>query len=105
MPGMDGLQVAARLCEREAPPAVVFCTGDDEFTVDPSLVGSAPITVIGGETVEEAVIDPTNNPGGRLGDGAAASAIGVLAMMLCGFTLLMVTAPLARSVRWTRRRA
>ena len=33
MPGMDGLQVAARLCEREAPPAVVFCTGDDEFTV------------------------------------------------------------------------
>ncbi|MGE8406097.1 MAG: LytR/AlgR family response regulator transcription factor [Pseudomonas sp.] len=33
MPGMDGLQVAARLCEREAPPAVVFCTADDEFTV------------------------------------------------------------------------
>ncbi|MDF2490106.1 MAG: algR [Pseudomonas sp.] len=31
MPGLDGLQVAARLCEREAPPAVVFCTGD-EFT-------------------------------------------------------------------------
>lgn len=38
-----------------------------------------------------------------VGDGAAASAIGVLAMMLCGFALLMVTAPLARSVRWTRR--
>ncbi|MDN7140651.1 response regulator transcription factor [Pseudomonas sp. JQ170] len=33
MPGLDGLQVAARLCEREAPPAVVFCTSDDEFTV------------------------------------------------------------------------
>ena len=33
MPGMDGLQVAARLCERESPPAVVFCTTDDEFTV------------------------------------------------------------------------
>ncbi|MBA1202207.1 response regulator transcription factor [Pseudomonas capeferrum] len=32
MPGLDGLQVAARLCEREAPPAVVFCTGDDEST-------------------------------------------------------------------------
>lgn len=31
MPGLDGLQVAARLCEREAPPAVVFCTGDDEY--------------------------------------------------------------------------
>lgn len=31
MPGLDGLQVAARLCEREAPPALVFCTGDDEY--------------------------------------------------------------------------
>jgi len=31
LPGLDGLQVAARLCEREAPPAVVFCTGDDEY--------------------------------------------------------------------------
>nr|WP_314875040.1 LytTR family DNA-binding domain-containing protein [uncultured Pseudomonas sp.] len=31
MPGLDGLQVAARLCEREAPPAVVFCTGGDEY--------------------------------------------------------------------------
>ncbi|MEJ5865563.1 LytTR family DNA-binding domain-containing protein [Pseudomonas farsensis] len=28
LPGLDGLQVAARLCEREAPPALVFCTGD-----------------------------------------------------------------------------
>ncbi|MBD1550181.1 LytR/AlgR family response regulator transcription factor [Pseudomonas typographi] len=34
MPGLDGLQVAARLCEREAPPAVVFCTAHDEFAVD-----------------------------------------------------------------------
>ncbi|WP_163004419.1 LytR/AlgR family response regulator transcription factor, partial [Pseudomonas viridiflava] len=32
--GMDGLQVAARLCEREAPPAVVFCTAHDEFALD-----------------------------------------------------------------------
>jgi two-component system response regulator AlgR len=31
MPGLDGLQVAARLCERETPPAVVFCTGPDEY--------------------------------------------------------------------------
>lgn len=31
MPGLDGLQVAARLCERESPPSVVFCTGDDEY--------------------------------------------------------------------------
>lgn len=34
MPGLDGLQVAARLCEREAPPAVVFCTAHDEFAVN-----------------------------------------------------------------------
>ncbi|MHC6228001.1 LytR/AlgR family response regulator transcription factor [Pseudomonas sp. X10] len=33
MPGLDGLQVAAKLCEREAPPAVVFCASDDEFTI------------------------------------------------------------------------
>ncbi|MCQ4348784.1 LytTR family DNA-binding domain-containing protein [Pseudomonas stutzeri] len=34
MPGLDGLQVAARLCEREAPPAVIFCTAHDEFALD-----------------------------------------------------------------------
>lgn len=34
MPGLDGLQVAAKLCEREAPPAVIFCTAHDEFAVD-----------------------------------------------------------------------
>ncbi|NVL44835.1 response regulator transcription factor, partial [Pseudomonas syringae pv. actinidiae] len=34
MPGLDGLQVAARLCEREAPPAVVFCTAHDEFALE-----------------------------------------------------------------------
>jgi two-component system response regulator AlgR len=34
MPGLDGLQVAARLCEREAPPAVIFCTAHDEFAID-----------------------------------------------------------------------
>lgn len=33
MPGLDGLQVAARLCERDAPPAVVFCTAHDEFAL------------------------------------------------------------------------
>jgi two-component system response regulator AlgR len=33
MPGLDGLQVAAKLCERDTPPAVVFCTGQDEFAV------------------------------------------------------------------------
>ncbi len=42
--------------------------GDDEFRIDPSLTGTAGITVVGGETAEEAVIDPTNNPAGRIGD-------------------------------------
>ena len=31
MPGLDGLQVAAKLCERELPPSVVFCVAPDEF--------------------------------------------------------------------------
>jgi len=34
MPGLDGLQAAAKLCEREAPPAVIFCTAHDEFAVE-----------------------------------------------------------------------
>jgi len=42
--------------------------GDDEFYVDPNLTGSDPITIVGGELLEEDVIDPTNNPDGRVGD-------------------------------------
>ena len=34
MPGLDGLQVAGRLCERDAPPAVIFCTAHDEFALE-----------------------------------------------------------------------
>ena len=34
MPGLDGLQVAGKLCERDAPPAVIFCTAHDEFAVE-----------------------------------------------------------------------
>ncbi len=34
MPGLDGLQVAARLCERDAPPAVIFCTAHDEVALE-----------------------------------------------------------------------
>ncbi len=34
MPGLDGLQVAGKLCEREAPPAVIFCTAHDEFALE-----------------------------------------------------------------------
>ncbi len=42
MPGIDGLQVAAKLCECEASPAVIFCTAHDEFALgafDVSAVG------------------------------------------------------------------
>ena len=31
LPGLDGLQVAAKLCEREVPPALVLCCAADEF--------------------------------------------------------------------------
>ncbi|KAF0862234.1 LytTR family DNA-binding domain-containing protein [Pseudomonas sp. LD120] len=34
MPGLDGLQVAGKLCEREAPPALVFCAAPDEFALE-----------------------------------------------------------------------
>jgi two-component system, LytTR family, response regulator AlgR len=34
MPGLDGLQVAAKLCERDTPPAVIFCTAHDEFALE-----------------------------------------------------------------------
>ncbi|MBU9700186.1 hypothetical protein GU927_020335, partial [Rhodobacteraceae bacterium HSP-20] len=43
-------------------------TGDDEFRFDRSIAGGGTITVTGGEGGEEAVIDPKNNPGGRVGD-------------------------------------
>ena len=34
LPVLDGLQVAAKLCERELPPALVFCVAGDELPVD-----------------------------------------------------------------------
>ena len=34
MPGLDGLQVAARLSERESPPALVLCATEEEFSSD-----------------------------------------------------------------------
>lgn len=34
MPGMDGLQVAARLCEMDMAPAIIFCTAHDEFALE-----------------------------------------------------------------------
>ena len=34
MPGLDGLQVAGKLCERETPPALVFCAAPEEFALE-----------------------------------------------------------------------
>ena len=34
MPGMDGLEVAARLAKQQDSPAVIFCTAHDEFALD-----------------------------------------------------------------------
>jgi Ca2+-binding RTX toxin-like protein len=42
-------------------------SGDDEFLIDPALAGTGTITIVGGETGED-LTDPTNNPGGRIGD-------------------------------------
>ncbi len=34
MPGMDGLQAAAKLCEKRDAPAVVFCTAHGEYALE-----------------------------------------------------------------------
>jgi len=34
MPGLDGLQVAQQLCEREQAPAVIFCTAFEAFALE-----------------------------------------------------------------------
>lgn len=34
MPEMDGVEVASRLAEESAPPAVIFCTAYDEYALD-----------------------------------------------------------------------
>ncbi|WP_205341162.1 LytR/AlgR family response regulator transcription factor [Denitrificimonas caeni] len=42
MPGLDGLQVAAQLCEQSDAPAVIFCTAHDEHALqafDVSAIG------------------------------------------------------------------
>ena len=33
MPGLDGLQVAAQLCQQPTAPAVIFCTAHDEYAL------------------------------------------------------------------------
>ncbi|MGY2292395.1 LytR/AlgR family response regulator transcription factor [Pseudomonas sp. SDO528_S397] len=45
MPGLDGLQVAARLSERESPPAVVLCVGQDEFSLEALEASGASFVV------------------------------------------------------------
>ncbi len=57
MPGLDGLQVAARLCERDAPPAVVFCTAHDEFPVQAFQVSAVGYLVkpVRGEHLADAL--------------------------------------------------
>ena len=42
--------------------------GDDLFVVDAALSGATTITLDGGETDEEAVVDPLNNVSGSIGD-------------------------------------
>ena len=34
MPGLDGLQTAAKLCEMTDAPAVIFCTAHGEYALD-----------------------------------------------------------------------
>ncbi len=40
MPGMDGLQAAARLCELSDSPAVVFCTAHGEYALEAFAVSA-----------------------------------------------------------------
>ncbi len=40
MPGMDGLQAAARLCEMPDTPAVVFCTAHGEYALEAFAVSA-----------------------------------------------------------------
>ncbi|KAF1031088.1 MAG: Sensory transduction protein LytR [Pseudomonas sp.] len=51
MPGLDGLQVAARLSERESPPAVVFAVAPDEFSLE-ALEASGVSFVVAPVTAE-----------------------------------------------------
>ncbi|MFC3607630.1 LytR/AlgR family response regulator transcription factor [Stutzerimonas tarimensis] len=57
MPGLDGLQVAAKLCERDAPPAVIFCTAHDEFALDAFQISAVGYLVkpVRKESLQEAL--------------------------------------------------
>ncbi len=40
MPGLDGLQVAAQLCEHNDAPAVIFCTAHDDYALQAFAVSA-----------------------------------------------------------------
>lgn len=59
MPGLTGLQVAARLCEQETPPAIIFCTAHDEFALEAFKVSAVGYLVK--PVRPEALQDALNN--------------------------------------------
>ncbi|SDV09658.1 LytR/AlgR family response regulator transcription factor [Pseudomonas mucidolens] len=57
MPGLDGLQVAARLSERESAPALVLCATQDEFSLEALQASGASFLVkpVSADTVLKAL--------------------------------------------------
>lgn len=45
MPGLDGLQVAAQLCEHSDAPAIIFCTAHDEHALQAFAVSATDYLV------------------------------------------------------------
>lgn len=45
MPGLDGLQVAAQLCEQSDAPAIIFCTAHDEYALQAFAVSATGYVV------------------------------------------------------------
>lgn len=59
MPGLDGLQVAARLSERESPPALVLCAAQDEFDLD--VLQASGISFLAKPVSAESVLNALKN--------------------------------------------
>ncbi|BDX17905.1 MULTISPECIES: LytR/AlgR family response regulator transcription factor [Halopseudomonas] len=57
MPGLDGLQTAAKLCESPEAPAVVFCTAHGEYALDAFAVSAVGYLLkpVRSEALEEAL--------------------------------------------------
>src|SRR5690554_8196538 len=45
MPGLDGLQVAAQLCNKPEAPAIIFCTAHDEHALQAFAVSASDYLV------------------------------------------------------------